>query len=391
MANKELVDYIQKYHEKGYSLSTLKDFLLKQGYNEKDIEDAVSSSYTTEHKGHKTMYIALAVVAALIIIVSMYFLISPALTPKTYTLSITALPSQNTIEKGKDFGFSVRLTNLGTAENYPVSISYSAEKDGTQVSSGQRSVTSSSSETKFSFKPAEAGKYTITITTAYDDKSEESKILFTVTGKCGDKICEEEQTSCPSDCVQENITAENNTIENNTVILCGNNECDEGEVVSCPADCAPIVLCGNNICDVSEDYITCSHDCTGPVCGNNVCETTENPLKCPQDCKIASEINKLSELEISKYIPQRVLDTDATTAAQECSGLIDERKHDVCFMWVMKTAKQSIFCSYITDKNLKDDCYESYVFSNCDSSVCSEIQDRYKKDICVNIGKTCTK
>lgn len=399
MANKELVDYIQKYHEKGYSVQTLRDFLINQGYTERDVDEAISSSVVTEHKDHKTMYIIFGVIAVLLVLSALAYLTLPVFKPKTYTLSVSVLPSPSTDKlKGKEFTFLVRMTNLGTATNYPVSISYAVTKDGALVESNQKSTTSETSELSFSFIPSETGNYEIDFEIAYNEKKESPKLMFNIFPVCGDNICEEgENLSCTKDCPQNVSVCGNNICEEGENItcvndcrpinLCGNNNCDAGENITCPGDCPKPSLCGNSVCDIEEDFVTCPADCPKPVCGNRICEQTENNVNCAQDCT-GVDINKLTEYELGIYIPDRVQKAGAPSAAQECNTILNARSKDVCFTNVMRASKDALYCKYITDKNRKDECIVSYSFSTNDYSLCKEVQDRYKREVCDSSAKS---
>ncbi len=91
-------------------------------------------------------------------------------------------------------------------------------------------------------------------------------------------VCDgqEDEISCPSDCVPPDNSCNNNGI------------CDDGEDVnSCPDDCSS--RCNNDgKCDAEEDPMSCPGDCSGGgggSCNNNGnCDPGEDPMSCPGDC-----------------------------------------------------------------------------------------------------------
>jgi hypothetical protein len=66
MAKKELVDYIKKELKAGYDISYLRNYLIKQGYSAKDVNDAIDSIY--EKKKIELPLILISVIVVVIII-----------------------------------------------------------------------------------------------------------------------------------------------------------------------------------------------------------------------------------------------------------------------------------------------------------------------------------
>jgi hypothetical protein len=124
----------------------------------------------------------------------------------------------------------------------------------------------------------------------------------TVTGECGNNVCEEgESESCPGDCDSTEPECGNGQCESgedsescsadcgSTGPVCGNGQCESGEDSStCSADCGSPIECGNGQCEAGEDSSTCSADCGSPppVCPNGQCEAGEDSSSCPADCEI---------------------------------------------------------------------------------------------------------
>ncbi|MDC0666680.1 DUF4215 domain-containing protein [Nannocystis radixulma] len=112
-----------------------------------------------------------------------------------------------------------------------------------------------------------------------------------------DRVCDpdENQDSCPDDCVWSEATGEGDAEgvcdaqENWTFVqaclqTCGNGQTDEGETKqTCPRD-FPGPGCGDEICSIDEDPARCPKDCRAQTCGDGVCDPYENPAACAEDC-----------------------------------------------------------------------------------------------------------
>jgi cysteine-rich repeat protein len=112
-----------------------------------------------------------------------------------------------------------------------------------------------------------------------------------------DLVCDpdENQVSCPDDCVWSEATGEGDSAEvcdaqeNWTFVeacleTCGNGQEDQGETAeTCPRD-FPEPTCGDGICGVDEDPAQCPVECHGGSCGDGVCDPHENANICGKDC-----------------------------------------------------------------------------------------------------------
>ncbi|WP_434422235.1 DUF4215 domain-containing protein [Nannocystis pusilla] len=116
--------------------------------------------------------------------------------------------------------------------------------------------------------------------------------------QCNDNfVCDpdENQDSCPSDCVWTEATGEGpaaavcDAQENWTFVqaclsTCGNGQEDDGETLqTCPRD-FPGPGCGDGICAPLEDPGRCPAECHAGSCGDGKCELHENAAVCADDC-----------------------------------------------------------------------------------------------------------
>ena len=78
MAKKELVDYIKKETKAGYDVSYLRDYLIKQGYRARDVDEAIDSIYGKQKRiGIKipTKFIILSAIALIIVIAGIFTIV----------------------------------------------------------------------------------------------------------------------------------------------------------------------------------------------------------------------------------------------------------------------------------------------------------------------------
>ncbi len=394
MVNQDLVNYIQTYHSKGYSISTLKDFLITQGYNPLEVEAAINVSYKPESSKKSKSFMILSIIAGLVIIIALIFLISTYFKEDIAIIQFSVESDETSVEIGQPFLFNVELTNVGTREDYDVVLSYDVSKNGKVVDSFQETINSKNSILTYSTIVKEAGSFTINAVINYFEFQERSSFVFRVTSICGDGLCDDGEL-CDVDCAEiicgDGVCSDGEDCDDDCLeIICGDGVCDETENVNnCQEDCFKII-CGNGICDDGETSTNCLKDCPIPQyeCGNNICEATENTNNCPGDCKVETGINALSEYEITKYIPNKVAKDGASQAASECDTLVELKKKDTCFYWIMRSSNSSFYCKFIEVSGVKDDCYVSYSYETNDYSNCEIIVDGYKRETCELLSRS---
>ena len=396
MVNQQLINYIQTYHSKGYAITTLRDYLINEGYSPQDVEEAISLAYHPNHFQKSKLLIIIGVVILAIVVSALIFVILGSTRETTPLLDIQAHPSQNTINKGESIDFTLAITNLGSKNDFQVSVVYALVKDNLEEFTSQRTLNSESGDVSLSLTPQKLGFYQVRVRAYYFEETKESSFTFKVLPICGDNICDPDD--CADDCDTPYVPtcgddvceeSEEGVCEQDCAVeppdLCGNGDCDAGEETSCYADCN---TCGDGVCDLNEDSLNCDVDCPIYECGNNVCEDGETSTSCSRDCRFDEGINTLTEYQVIKYVPVNVLEKGAIATARECDTVTDSRIKDTCFYWVMKSSNSSTYCTHVENPSKKDDCYVSYAYNTDDYSVCSIITDGYKRETCELLGKS---
>ena len=124
MAKKSVVDYVKSMLQGGYQISSIRAAMLKSGYTNEDIDDAVKEAYhpTIRHEIHLGPTVLF--VAILVILVGggvAYFTLNPSKAPDKL-LDVNLEPVQTTVKPGESIIFLKELSNLGTEARYDVII-----------------------------------------------------------------------------------------------------------------------------------------------------------------------------------------------------------------------------------------------------------------------------
>lgn len=373
MVNKAIVDYIQKYHAQGYSLQTLKNFLVKQGYPINEVNEALNYAYKPEHHGKSKFIIFLVATIVLVLSISIFLLIISLIggEEEVAKISINVYGDESNIDKGEELLYKVYIENTGTKKSFPVNLKYELLKDGTAEKEGNDIMNSEDGEKLYRITPSKIGSYSLKVTGTYEGKEAYGIFNFNVLSICGDGVCDTNEV-CDEDCREGPV--------------CGDNICEVNEV--CAEDCEEIpgpveTGCGNNICDQGEDFLNCPADCETPECGNGKCEISENYYSCSKDCtRPAQDLNSMTSYHLSNYVKESLASKSPESIAQECQQIETEKNKDSCFNYLSKYSESSFYCIQIEASSLKDDCYVNYAYNTNDYEKCNEIKDERKKENC---------
>ena len=390
MVRKKVVDYIRGLLQKGYDISTIRNTMLKYGYSNKDIDEAVNEIYnpTIRHEIHlgKTTILAIIFIVLSVTGTMVFFYYKPPKAPSKL-LDLSLKPVKTNVEAGQSIAFIQELSNQGSSERFDVVVRQEV------LDSRTFKIVTYKSESRaietFTTTPAEivipedtpAGDYVLRVIVEYDSKKAPAtlpiKILSTRKASCFDGIKNqnEEDIDCGGICRQCEIQLP---------------ECDD-----------------KNPCteDILEDE-KCVNKQVEPCCGNSICEFEETEEICSTDCKTIEEISTstLDEIkEISRANPSKALqecskieipdlrDTcisnigEAQKDIEYCIRIQDERIKDLCYANLAKLNNDNLVCQHISSDARRDSCYLTFMLDNDDYSVCDKITDKTHKYSCESL------
>ena len=362
MPKKSLVNYVKSLVQKGYDVSAIRNVLLKYGYTDREIDEAVSSSFKPTirheiHLSHTTVLVIIFIFLSLIGIAS-FFYYNPSKSP-IQLLDLNLEPVATTVAAGESIVFLKELSNLGSAERYDVVIKQEViepvtNKVITQKIETRAIETFGSTQTRVLIPDdTKTGDYILRAIVEYGNKKAVATLPI--------KIVAERKETC-FDSIKN---------QNEDGIDCGG--------ICRPCESQAIECNDNNPCtdDVLEDNI-CTSKPIVPCCGNNICE--ENEI-CTADCKKTEEYSQLISTETLEEIKE-LAKSDPNKALQQCNALEVPDLKDTCIGNIGEAQRNKNYCSQIINARIKDLCYSNIAKSINDNSLCEAISIESRKDSC---------
>ena len=364
MVQKNLIKYIRKQLQKGYDVSAIRNLLLKYGYTNKDVDEALNSIYhpTIRHEIHLSSATIFAIVFISISLLSIasFFYFNQSKT-STKLLDLNLEPISTTVKAGESVTFVKELSNLGSSKRYDVIIKQEiigqkTFKVITEKTETRAIETFGSTQTKILVpQDTKEGDYILRVIVEYDNKKAVAtlpvKVLsFTNIATCFDGIKNQYEEG----------------------IDCG------GECKSCETqikDCND-----NNPC--TDDVIEnggCVNKPIAPCCGNDICEGQEKDV-CAVDCgNIGTPFGLTAETldeikELARVNPGKAL--------QQCNKIDVPDLRDTCISNIGDVQRNKNYCNTIINVRIKDLCYSKIAESTNDNSLCQEISTESRRDSC---------
>ena len=359
MARKSVVDYINGLLKKGYDISTIKNVMLKYGYTNNDIDEALKEVYhpTIRHEIHLSKTTIFVVILILVSAIgAAFFLYYNPQKSQTKLLDLNLEPVKTTAKAGESIAFLKELANLGSSKRYDVVIKQEiidpkTYKQITEKTETRAIETFGSTQTNLQIpEGTKEGDYILRAIIEYDGKKAVAtlpiKVLAGNDDKCFDGIKNQDEAS-----------------------------------IDCGGVCKPCekALDCNDSNPCTEDKIEdgrCSNNPIAPCCGNKICEEQEE--NCAEDCKKESPAEQTLTLEDIREIAK----SDPGRAYRECNKLELPDSKDACIANIGEMQRNKAYCGQVNNPRVKDLCYSNIAKLTNDNSLCDKISIDSRKDSC---------
>ena len=334
MAKKSLQEYVKGLMQKGHDTYAIRNFLLKYGYSENEINDAINSTFKQTirheiHLSHTTVLVIIFIFASLLGVAS-FFYYKPSSIPSPAELLDLNLEPVTTapVQAGDNFIFIKEFSNLGSAKRYDVVVRQEildakTNKVITQKIETRAIETFGSTQTKILVpQDTKPGDYILRAIVEYDGKKAVATLPIKVIAKAISTAKKEEKESCFDGIKNQN---------------------EQG--VDCGGVCSP--------CKVQTEVISPKQ------------ETSSNLMSTPT----------LDEIKETARV-------DAGKASQQCNQIEVPDLKDTCIANIGEVQRNRNYCSQIANARIKDLCYTNIAKINNDNSLCADISIDSRKDAC---------
>ncbi|MBI2658350.1 hypothetical protein HYX08_06695 [Candidatus Woesearchaeota archaeon] len=392
MQKKSLADYVREFAQKGYSASTIRNFLLKYGYSGREIDDAIGSIFgtTIRHEIHLSHTTALVVIFIFISLlgVSSFFYFGASKAPSEL-LDLNLEPITTTAEPGSSITFIKELSNLGSSKRYDVIIKQEVIEPNTNRIITQKIETraietfGSTQTTMLIPKDTAPGNYILRVIVEYDGKKAVATLPVKIASFAKKETCfdglknqDEEKIDCGGACKEcEKQSIECNDNNPCTDDLTENDVCINKPIFPC---------CGNSICEEQEKG-SCSD-----------CQKAEPPLL--MSSETLDDIKELARVDPAKALQQcngievpDLKDTcignigEVQRSKEFCLKISNPRIKDLCYSTIAKETNENSICNDISTDSRRDSCYMTFVLDNKDYSVCDKISNKHLRQSCESL------
>lgn len=393
MVQKNLVNYVRDLLQKGYDVTTIRNVLLKYGYSNNDVNDAINSIYRPTirheiHLSHTTAFLIIFIFISLLGTASFFYYTSSKSPEQLLDLNLE--PVTTTVAPGDNAVFLKEISNLGSSKKYDVVIKQeiidaATSKAITEKTETRAIETFGSTRTNILIpKNTLAGDYILRVIVEYDNKKAVATLPIKVGASAKNKSCfdgmqnqNEEGIDCGGackPCEQAPKCGDNNACTNDVV---ENGICAYKPIIPC---------CGNYICE-EQEQTACISDCK-----EQPAQSYPIPTQTLEDIKGLAKINPSKALqECNKIEVPDLKDTcissigEAQRNRNYCKMAANIRIKDLCHSTIAKLANDNSICEEISTDGRKDSCYMTFVLDNKDYSVCAKIVNTQLRQSCESL------
>ncbi len=358
--HKGLNTYVREQLQRGYHPETIRNALIRAGYNPQDINFALHISAKPKKQiliTGKSLALTIGIMFTMVLLFFTGMLIFGS-GDKEIQISLQVEKPQ--LAPGETLELSTALVSIQSRQ-VPVSLEYIISNPATRKIVTSRSERLNVGESAVSSESIplpqtlEAGEYEVRLIVKFEGLTRVKTAKFTI----------QQQISAPDFfAAPEEFLGSEELIE------------AEPTEVECPASC-------DDLNPATEDYCergSCVHKLLSDVCGNGRCEEGENRISCAKDCGGEQE----KEVVLAQALQQATLDIER--AATLCNSLIIPEDADPCFAAIANTSQKSQLCINIKDLRNRDNCLMEFAFAK-DYSVCSQLSNRFLITSCVSLSR----
>ena len=378
MVQKSLVNYVRDLNQKGYDSASIRDVLLKYGYTNKDVDEAIGSIYNTTvrheiHLSGRTIFVVILVLTSIIGAASFFYYSQPKAAAQLLDLNLE--PVTTRVAPGESVVFLKELSNLGSSKRYDVTVRQEIISSKTGKSIAEKTETRAietfgSTKTNMQIpKETKAGDYILRVIVEYDNKKAVATLPVSVSALLPSVSTE----SCYDGIKNQNEAG----------IDCGGicKPC-EGGILNCD---------DNDPC--TEDSIRDNACASEPISGCQ--KPPEQPYPAIQTLEDIKELAKLNPSKAqegcNKIEVPDIKDTCISGIAEAqlnknyCRMIVNERIKDLCHSGIAKLTNDNTLCDEISTDSRKDSCYMNFVLDNKDYSVCQKLVNDNLRQSCESL------
>jgi hypothetical protein len=419
LVNPTLVNYIKEQVKAGYEINTIKYYLIKNGYNQEQVNSAINEinssgtvpgfeSNISDQKTNsiksfsntKIIVLVLAVICIISLLFGVYYIASlskPKAQDDLINLQTNLISKE--VSKGDTLEFNVILNNVGKSKNVDVNLKY--EIIGTKIFKSEKISVSTKKEITSSIEIPDDivfKTYTLKVSANYGlSKVAFSSFRFNVKKSLDEKQEEMIEEKKEVEVHSEEKTKPNTQEQIPTTKCVENWQCDNWNPNICPESGTQTRTCvEKNKClselNKPETSKTCEYWSKEETVYTNleknemekitIWERLElikknakaNPTKAIRDCE--SFFDTESHKDECYY---NVAEMSSSYAI--CNKISSERTKDKCISNIAKITDNNLVCDKIEKQARKDSCYMIFVQKK-DFSVCEKIENSYLKEVC---------
>jgi len=375
MAAPRLASYVQQQINAGYDMNTIRNYLIRNGYDSREIDTAINFAQGVKPAANIPWIPIIGIVAVLglIIGVTMIFIGGDEEAP-AQLLDLETSATASEYDAGDTINFNIELISMGKTKRYDVVLDFELINSIGNILNSKRETMAL--ETRAS-KPsqilipedASSGTYTVRTTATYN--GEEALSFFTVKVQA-EEVQEEEETTSPP------------------IIITPEEPIDETPIelieANCPLTCDDFDQCTADLCNAATNY-QCVNQDIKPCCGNRQCDVGESYDNCPSDCDFVQQTATTVSTVRDVIDEVTNLAGNPGEAQLYCDGIEKASYKDSCFTTLAKETNTNSFCDPIVSESKRDNCYTNFALSG-DYTVCDNIGNKYLKQSCVALSQT---